>query len=93
MANPGNPRSGGMSPWTLVLIAAAVILVVVLFFLSAPLQRPTPTPDSPAATGAVGEPAGTTGQTSEAQPGPPRVAAPNPDLAPGTGTDTTRGSN
>lgn len=94
MANPGNPRpTRGISPWALVLGAAAVILVVVLFLMSGPVQEPVPSPDSPAATGAVGEPSGTTGQTSDAQPGAPGQAAPNPDLAPGTGTDTTRGSN
>lgn len=91
MATPGNPRpSTGINPWLLVLAAAAVILVAALFFMSAPVEPPTPTPDSPAAEGTVGEPAGATGDA--AQPGPPGVAAPNPDLAPGTGTDTTRGN-
>ena len=92
MANPGNSKSGGISPWTLVIAAAAIILVVVVFFLSVPLQEPVPLPDSPAATGAAGQPSGTTGQTSAAQPGAPGQAPVNPDLAPGTGTDTTRGS-
>ena len=95
MASPGNSRSGsgGISPWTLVIIAAAVILAIVLFFLWAPLQAPVPSPDSPVATGTVGAPAGTTGQTSDAQPGAPGAAPANPDLAPGTGTDITRGNN
>lgn len=91
MATPGNPRpSTGINPWLLVLAAAAVILVAVLFFMSAPVEPPTPTPDSPAAEGTTGEPAGTTGDA--AQPGAPGAAPPNPDLAPGTGTDTTRGN-
>lgn len=94
MANSGNPRTGsGINPWTLVIAAAAVILVIVLFFLFAPLQDPVPSPDSPVATGTVGQPAGVTGQTSAAQPGAPGAAPANPDLAPGTGTDITRGSN
>lgn len=92
MANPGNSRSGGISPWALVIGAATVILAAVLFFLLAPLQEPVPTPDSPAAAGAAGEPSGVTGQTSAAQPGAPGQAPANPDLAPGSGTDTTRGN-
>ena len=45
------------------------------------------------ARGTVGAPAGTTGQTSDAQPGAPGAAPANPDLAPGSGTDITRGNN
>jgi|GEM_PF-4767041 len=91
MATPGNPRSStGVNPWLLVIAAAAVILVAVLFFLFAPFGAPPPLPDSPAAHGTAGEPAGATGEV--AQPGPPGVAAPNPNLAPGTGVDTTRGN-
>lgn len=95
MANPVNPRtgSGGISPWALVIAASAIILVVVVFFLSAPLQEPVPLPDSPAAAGAAGQPSGTTGQTSATQPGAPGQAPANPDLAPGSGTDITRGNN
>ena len=94
MANPGNPQSSrSISPWALVIGAAAVILVVVLFLMGMPLQEPVPTPDSPAAAGTAGQASGTTGQTSAAQPGAPGAAPANPDLAPGTGTDTTRGTN
>ncbi|MBB1490757.1 MULTISPECIES: hypothetical protein [unclassified Paracoccus (in: a-proteobacteria)] len=90
MAPPGNSRSStGVNPWLLVLAAAAVILVAVLFFMAAPVPEPTPLPDSPAAQGTAGEPAGETGDAP--QPGAPGEAPPNPDVAPGTGTDTTRG--
>lgn len=87
MATPGNPRSTGINPWLLVIGAAAVILVVVLFLLSGPVEAPMPAPDSPAATGTAGEPSGEAG---EIPPGAPGEVPPNPDLAPGTGVDTTR---
>lgn len=45
MATSGNPRSTGFNPWLLVLVAAAVILVAVLFFMSGPVDEPRPTPD------------------------------------------------
>lgn len=101
MANPGNPRSsGGIGVWPLVIGAAAVILVVVLFLMGGPVKEPVPLPDSPAAHGTAGQPSGVTGELSphpgapagaEAPAGSPTIA-PNPDLAPGTGVDTTRGN-
>lgn len=59
MALPREPS--GIGIWPLVLGVAAVILVAVLFFMFAPIQKPVPTPDSPAALGIDGAPAGATG--------------------------------
>lgn len=95
---PGSSRTIGI--WPILLGVAAVILAAALFFMSGPVEEPVPTPGSPAATGTAGQPAGVTGEPpqpgapsgADAPPGSP-VAQPNPDLARGTGVDTTRGSN
>lgn len=78
MAEPR--KSAGIGVWPLLIGVAAVILAVVLFFLSGPVDEPTPTPDSPAATGTVGEPAGSTGATP--QPGAPSGTEVPADTAP-----------
>ncbi|WP_134724470.1 hypothetical protein [Paracoccus luteus] len=91
-------REVGILP--LVIGAVVVILLVLWFALGADVPDPVPLPDSPAAHGTAGQPAGTTGAAAE--PGAPvgsqapagtEAVQPNPDLAPGTGVDTTRGSN
>ncbi len=85
--------------WPLVIGAAIVIALAVWFFLDVGVQEPVPLPDSPAAQGATGAASGVTGATPE--PGAPvgsnapadaPAVQPNPDLAPGTGVDTTRGN-
>lgn len=63
-------NSGGLGPWPLVVGAALVIAAAVLFFTRGEVPVPTPLPDSPAATGTAGEPAGTTGVVTP-QPGAP----------------------
>ncbi|KGJ17965.1 hypothetical protein [Paracoccus sanguinis] len=68
-STPPAPRRGA-AVWPLVIGAAVVILAAVWFFTSgADIEPPPPTPSSPAATGAPGEPSGVTG--SGPQPGAP----------------------
>lgn len=127
MADPRStgPVARGVGVWPIVIAAVVVIGLVVWFFLGRGVQEPVPTPDSPAATGTAGQPAGTTGGTADdprtldteagdvagqasgatgagGEPGAPAGAEapagaatvePNPELAPGTGTDTSRDGN
>ena len=74
------PPRRSVAPWPLVIAAAAVILAALWFFMASDVEEPVPTPDSPAATGTAGEPAGTTGASP--QPGAPVGA----DAPPGSGT-------
>lgn len=102
MADPRPTRSGAGEIGILPIVIGAVIVIglAVWFFLGVGIDEPVPLPDSPVATGTVGQPAGVTGEGpipgappgADAPPGAP-VAEPNPDLAPGTGVDTTRGAN
>lgn len=75
------PReSSGIGIWPMVIGVAAVILVAALFFMFLPIQEPVPTPDSPAALGIDGEPAGSTG--AGVQPGAPEGADVPPEVVP-----------
>ncbi|HRO13947.1 MAG TPA: hypothetical protein PLL33_02685 [Paracoccus sp. (in: a-proteobacteria)] len=110
MADPNSSRPGGreIGVWPIVIGAAIVIGLAVWFFMDIGVQEPVPLPDSPVATGTVGQPSGVTGAASDnvdgaaAEPGAPvgseapagsPAVEPNPDLAPGTGVDTTRGTS
>lgn len=70
----------GIGIWPLLLVVAAVILAAAVFFMSVPIKEPVPTPDSPAAMGIDGAPAGATGP--EPQPGAPEGAEVPPAVAP-----------
>ncbi|SEH84568.1 hypothetical protein [Paracoccus alkenifer] len=75
------PReSSGIGIWPMVIGVAAVILAAVLFFMFVPIQKPVPTPDSPAALGIDGEPAGATG--AGVQPGTPQGTEAAPAVVP-----------
>lgn len=70
--------------WPLVIGAAIVILLALFIFTRGEVEPPTPLPDSPAATGSAGQPAGTTGDPP--QPGAPAGVEPPADSAPVDGT-------
>lgn len=78
------PPARDIGVWPLVIGAALVILAAVFFFTRGEVPEPTPLPDSPAATGTAGHPAGTTGPAP--QPGAPAGAdapAGSPTVEPG----------
>lgn len=75
------PReTSGIGIWPLIFGVAAVILAAVLFFMLVPIQRPVPTPDSPAALGIEGAPAGVTGDGL--RPGAPEGTEVPPAVVP-----------
>lgn len=87
LRNPPPASGRSISPWALVLAAFAVIALGVLFFNVVGVDDPVPTPDSPAATGTAGEPAGVTG--TGPQPGAPvgaEAPAGSPTVPPATAT-------
>lgn len=70
MSDPrNNPPRRDLGVWPLVIGAAVVIALAVWFFTRGEVPVPQPLPDSPAAEGTAGEPAGVTGDTPH--PGAP----------------------
>ena len=76
---PDAPRRRELGIWPLV-IGAVVVILLAVFFFSRGVEDPVPLPDSPAATGTAGEPAGTTGDS--AQPGAPAAIEAPADIPP-----------
>lgn len=84
MSNPRNtPPRRDLGIWPLVVGAAVLIALAVWVFTRGEVSAPRPLPDSPAAIGTAGEPAGVTGDTprpgapvgADAPPGSPTVPA------------------
>lgn len=87
MADPRPPSRRELGVWPLVLAAIVIIAAAYWFFTDeAGIKAPKPLPDSPVATGTVGEPAGDTGPAP--QPGA-EVGADLPAGAKPVGTPET----
>ncbi len=81
MADRRSTSRRELGVWPLVLGAVVVIALAYWFFSDAAnIEPPQPTPDSPVATGTVGEPVGSTGPVP--QPGVPVGTEVPPSVAP-----------